>query len=287
MIYFSQQKRQAYIELMRIDKPIGSLLLLWPTLWALWIAAQGIPDLSVLIVFVFGVFLMRSAGCVINDFADRHIDGFVERTKNRPLPSGRASSLDSILLFILLSVTSFLLVLTQNDFTIQLSFIGILLAFTYPFMKRFTHLPQFVLGLAFSWAIPMAYAAQANQLPLAVWILFIINVLWTISYDTLYAMVDRDDDLKIGVKSTAVLFAKKDKLIIGLLQLTCLILFILLGWVLTLTWVYFSGLIIVAGLFIKQQTRIIDREKKACFKAFLDNNYVGFVVFIALVLNYL
>lgn len=287
MIYFSQQKRQAYIELMRIDKPIGSLLLLWPTLWALWIAAQGMPDLNVLIVFVFGVFLMRSAGCVINDFADRNIDGFVERTKNRPLPSGRASSLDSILLFILLSVTSFLLVLTQNDFTIQLSFIGLLLAFAYPFMKRFTHLPQFVLGLAFSWAIPMAYAAQANQLPFAVWILFIINVLWTISYDTLYAMVDRDDDLKIGVKSTAVLFAEKDKLIIGLLQLTCLILLILLGWVLALTWIYFSGLIIVAGLFTKQQIRIIDREKKACFKAFLDNNYVGFVVFIALVLNYL
>jgi len=287
MIYFSREKRQAYLELMRIDKPIGSLLLLWPTLWALWIAAQGMPDLSVLIVFMLGVFLMRSAGCVINDFADRHIDGFIERTKNRPLPSGRATSLDSILLFILLSMTSFLLVLTQNDFTIQLSFIGILLAFTYPFMKRFTHLPQFVLGLAFSWAIPMAYAAQANQLPFAVWILFAINVLWTISYDTLYAMVDRDDDLKVGVKSTAILFAEKDKLIIGLLQITCLLLLILLGWILALKWVYFSGVILVAGLFIKQQLWIVKREKKACFKAFLDNNYVGLVIFIALVLNYL
>ena len=287
MSYFCKQKLQAYAQLMRIDKPIGTLLLLWPTLWALWIAAQGFPDASVLLVFILGVFLMRSAGCVINDFADRNIDGFVERTKNRPLPSGRASKFEALLLFLILASSSFLLVLTQNSLTIQLSFIGILLAFSYPFIKRFSHLPQFVLGLAFSWAIPMAYAAQANRLSAVVWLLFVINILWTIAYDTLYAMVDRDDDLKIGVKSTAILFAEYDKLIIGLLQFTCLILLVLLGWLQALNWIYFVGLLLVSALFIRQQLQIKEREKKACFKAFLDNNYVGFTVFIALFLNYL
>lgn len=271
---------------MRIDKPIGSLLLLWPTLWALWIAAQGTPDLSVLIVFTLGVLLMRSAGCVINDFADRKIDGFVERTKNRPLPSGRATANEALSLFSLLAVCAFLLVLTQNYLTIQLSFVGILLACSYPFMKRFTHLPQFILGLAFSWSIPMAYAAQTNELPAVVWLLFAINILWTIAYDTLYAMVDRDDDLKIGVKSTAVLFAQYDKLIIGLLQLSCLSLLLLLGWIQALGWIYFSALFFVLVLFIKQQIQIREREKKACFKAFLDNNYIGLVIFVALLLSY-
>ncbi len=287
MNYFCKQKLQAYAQLMRIDKPIGTLLLLWPTLWALWIAAQGFPDLSVLLVFVLGVFLMRSAGCVINDFADRKIDGFVERTKQRPLPSGRATSIEAVFLFLTLAIISFLLVLTQNSLTIQLSVAAILLAFSYPFMKRFTHLPQFVLGLAFSWAIPMAYAAQANELPAVVWILFVTNILWTIAYDTLYAMVDRDDDLKIGVKSTAILFAEQDKLIVALLQLACLLLLLLLGWIEALSWIYFTGLFVVSGLFIKQQIDIKEREKKACFKAFLDNNYVGLVIFIALFLSYL
>lgn len=287
MSYFCKQKLQTYTQLMRIDKPIGTLLLLWPTLWALWIAAQGFPDISVLLVFILGVFLMRSAGCVINDFADRNIDGFVERTRNRPLPSGRANKREAIQLFLILAGCSFLLVLTQNRLTIQLSFIGILLAFSYPFIKRFSHLPQFVLGLAFSWSIPMAYAAQADELPAVVWLLFAINILWTIAYDTLYAMVDRDDDLKIGVKSSAILFAQYDKLIVGLLQLTCLILLVLLGWLQALNWIYFAGLLLVSALFIRQQLQIVDREKKACFKAFLDNNYIGLVIFIALLLNYL
>ncbi|MEH6453086.1 MAG: 4-hydroxybenzoate octaprenyltransferase [Psychromonas sp.] len=287
MSSFSKEKFQAYAQLMRIDKSIGTLLLLWPTLWALWIAAQGFPDLGVLIVFIAGVFLMRSAGCVINDFADRKIDGFVERTKNRPLPSGRATSNEAIGLFIVLAVVSFLLVLTQNTLTILLSFAGVILAFSYPFMKRFTHLPQLALGLAFSWAIPMAFAAQANALPGVVWLLFIINIIWTIAYDTLYAMVDRDDDLKIGVKSTAILFADNDKLIVGLLQLTSLVLLIVLGWVEQLGWIYFVSLPIVAGLFSRQQLQIRTRDKKACFKAFLDNNYVGMVIFIALFLSYL
>jgi len=287
MSYLSKQKLQAYAQLMRIDKPIGTLLLLWPTLWALWIAAQGFPDFSVLLVFTVGVFLMRSAGCVINDFADRKIDGFVERTKQRPLPSGRATSREAICLFLILATISFVLVLTQNNLTIQLSFVGIVLAFFYPFMKRFTYLPQFVLGLAFSWAIPMAYAAQANELPAVVWVLFTINILWTIAYDTLYAMVDRDDDLKIGVKSSAILFAEYDKLIVGLLQLTFLLLLLLLGWMEALNSIYFFGLSVVLALFIRQQLEIKEREKKACFKAFLDNNYVGLTVFIALFLSYL
>jgi 4-hydroxybenzoate polyprenyltransferase len=287
MNFFCKEKRQAYAELMRINKPIGSLLLLWPTLWALWIAAQGFPDLSVLIVFSAGVFLMRSAGCVINDFADRNVDGFVERTKYRPLPSGRATSTEAIILFLLLAISSFLLVLTQNTLTIQLSFAGLLLAFAYPFMKRFTQLPQLALGLAFSWSIPMAFAAQANALPAVVWIIFAVNIIWTIAYDTLYAMVDREDDLKIGVKSTAILFADNDKVIIALLQLTSLILLILLGWLEDLNWSYFIALLVAAGLFSRQQLQIKNREKTACFKAFLDNNYVGFVIFAGLFLGYL
>lgn len=287
MNLFCREKRHAYAQLMRIDKPIGTLLLLWPTLWALWIAAQGVPDLSVLLVFSTGVFLMRSAGCVINDFADRKIDGFVERTKHRPLPSGRATSSEAIVLFLILAIISFLLVLTQNRLTIQLSFVGLLLAFAYPFMKRFTYLPQFFLGVAFSWAIPMAFAAQANAVPAVVWLIFAINIIWTIAYDTLYAMVDRDDDLKIGVKSTAILFAQNDKLIVALLQLTSLMLLILLGWIESLHWVYFMALLVVAGLFIRQQIQIKNRDRKACFKAFLDNNYVGFAVFAGLFVSYL
>ena len=287
MHYFCKQKLQAYVQLMRIDKPIGTLLLLWPTLWALWIAAQGFPDFTVLLVFILGVFLMRSAGCVINDFADRKIDGFVERTKNRPLPAGRVTSREALCLFLVLAIGAFLLVLTQNSLTIQLSFIGILLAFSYPFIKRFSHLPQFILGVAFSWSIPMAYAAQASRLPAVVWLLFAINILWTIAYDTLYAMVDRDDDLKIGVKSTAILFAQYDRLIVGLLQLTCLLLLALLGWLQALDWIYFVGLLLVSALFIRQQRQIKERAKKACFQAFLDNNYVGLVIFIALFLSYL
>jgi 4-hydroxybenzoate polyprenyltransferase len=282
----NKQKLQTYAQLMRIDKPIGSLLLLWPTLWALWLAAKGFPELNVLIVFTLGVFIMRSAGCVINDFADRKVDGFVERTKNRPLPSGRATSREAIILFLVLSLSAFLLVLSQNWLTIQLSVIGLLLAFAYPFMKRFTHLPQLVLGLAFGWAIPMAYAAQANQIDNIVWILFIVNVLWTIAYDTMYAMVDRDDDLKIGIKSTAILFGKYDKFIIGLLQFSSLLLLVWLGVLEQLAALYYLGLVVVLLLFVKQQIAIKERDKKSCFKAFLSNNMVGFIVFISLLLGY-
>lgn len=283
----NKQKLQAYAQLMRIDKPIGTLLLLWPTLWALWIAAEGTPNLDVLCVFILGVFVMRSAGCVINDFADRNVDGFVERTKNRPLPSGRASPREAIALFLVLAMSAFLLVLTQNWLTIQLSFVGLLLAFIYPFMKRFTQLPQLFLGAAFSWAIPMAYVAQAGQLDSVVWLLFAVNVLWTIAYDTMYAMVDRDDDLKIGIKSTAILFGKYDKLIVGLLQLSSLLLLAWLGLLEELGATYFVALIIVLILFIKQQIEIKVHDKKAYFSAFLSNNWVGMVIFIALLFSYL
>lgn len=285
--YLDATKRQAFLELMRVDKPIGTLLLLWPTLWALWIAAQGFPDLDVLIVFCLGVFFMRSAGCVINDFADRKVDGFVNRTKNRPLPSGRATSKEAVYLFLFLSLCSFLLVLTQNNLTIQLSVIGLFLAFVYPFMKRFTHLPQFVLGIAFSWSIPMAYAAQANMLSSSVWLLFIANITWTIAYDTMYGMVDKEDDLKIGIKSTAILFGRYDKLIIALLQFMTLVLLVIVGLIENLNWLYYGALAVAGLLFLQQQKSIKSRDEKACFKAFLDNNYVGLVIFIGFILTYL
>ncbi|QXC57598.1 4-hydroxybenzoate octaprenyltransferase [Vibrio mimicus] len=280
-------KARAYWQLMRMDRPIGSLLLLWPTLWALLLAAQGLPDVRVLVVFVLGVFLMRSAGCVINDFADRHVDGHVKRTSQRPLPAGLVSAKEALLLFVVLAVTAFLLVLTMNTLTIQLSFVGILLAFIYPFMKRFTHLPQLVLGLAFSWSIPMAWSAQADALPLQVWVLFLINALWTVAYDTQYAMVDRDDDVKIGIKSTAILFGRWDKRIIGLLQLATLGLLVALGQGLELSASYYWSLLVAAGLFAYQQHLIRYRERMPCFQAFLNNNYVGMAITAGILLSVL
>ncbi|WP_428773635.1 4-hydroxybenzoate octaprenyltransferase [Vibrio sp.] len=275
-------KARAYWQLMRMDRPIGSLLLLWPTLWALLLAAEGIPELDVLLVFVAGVVLMRSAGCVINDFADRNVDGHVKRTQQRPIPAGLVSAREAVSLFVVLALASFLLVLTMNPLTVQLSFIGIGLAFIYPFMKRFTHLPQLFLGLAFSWAIPMAWAAQANELPPTVWLLFVINGLWTIAYDTQYAMVDRDDDLTIGVKSTAILFGRFDKLIIGVLQLLTLVLLMQLGDWYQLGSSYYWSLLGVGALFVYQQQLIRHRQREACFQAFLNNNYVGMVITLGL-----
>lgn len=283
----TMSKAKAFWQLTRMDRPIGSLLLLWPTLWALFLAADGIPSWHVLIVFILGVVFMRAAGCVINDFADRKVDGHVKRTANRPLPSGLVSSKEALLLFAVLVVCSFLLVLTMNTLTIALSSIGIFLAVAYPFMKRVTYLPQFVLGLAFSWAVPMAYAAESNQIPVEAWLLFVINSLWTIAYDTQYAMVDRDDDVKIGIKSTAILFGRFDKLIIGLLQLSVLTLLIVLGSLLVLSSVYYWGVLAAAGFFVYQQWLIKGREREACFKAFLNNNYVGGLLFIAISLSVL
>lgn len=282
----SAVKAKAYWQLMRMDRPIGSLLLLWPTIWALILSAQGIPDIKVLIVFILGVFMMRSAGCVINDFADRNVDGHVKRTSQRPLPSGRVTAAEAVILFFALSIASFLLVLTMNPLTVQLSFMGPVLAFIYPFMKRFTHLPQLFLGLAFSWSIPMAWAAQANELPLIAWFVFAINVVWTIAYDTQYAMVDRDDDLVVGIKSTAILFGRYDKMIIGGLQLLTIVMMIMLGHYYQLTASYYWGLLVAGGLFVYQQHLIRHRERQPCFQAFLNNNYVGMVVAMGLLISY-
>lgn len=282
----SAEKAKAYWQLMRMDRPIGSFLLFWPMLWSLLLAAEGMPDWDVLLVFTAGVFLMRSAGCVINDFADRHVDGHVKRTQQRPLPAGKVTSKEAVLLFLALGITSFLLVLTMNSLTIQLSFVGIALAFVYPFMKRYTHLPQLVLGLAFSWAIPMAWAAQTNELPWMVWFLFTINALWTIAYDTQYAMVDRDDDLLIGVKSTAILFGRFDKLIIGLLQLATLAMLLWLGQYYQLGQSFYWSILAAGALFVYQQHLIRHRERELCFKAFLNNNYVGMVLALGLLVAF-
>jgi len=278
-------KFQAYSRLMRIDKPIGTLLLLWPTLWALWLSGMGVPPLSVLVVFVLGVFVMRAAGCVINDFADRKVDGFVKRTAGRPLPSGAVSEKEAKILFVLLGLVAFALVLTMNLMTILLSVGGLALAWCYPFMKRYTHLPQVVLGAAFGWAIPMAWAAVSESLPLECWLVFLANICWTVAYDTQYAIVDRDDDINIGVKSTAILFGRYDKLIIGLLQLATLGLLALVGLLMQLNALFFWSLLGAAVLFIYQQKLIVRRERDACFQGFLNNNYVGLVVFIGVVLN--
>ncbi|EMC0409607.1 4-hydroxybenzoate octaprenyltransferase [Vibrio fluvialis] len=280
-------KARAYWQLTRMDRPIGSLLLLWPTIWALILAARGMPDLNVLAVFAIGVFAMRSAGCVINDFADRKVDGHVKRTAQRPLPAGKVTAREAFTLFLVLSLLSFLLVLTMNPLTIKLSFAGLVLAFIYPFMKRYTHLPQFFLGLAFSWSIPMAWAAQAGELPLVAWYLFVINVLWTVAYDTQYAMVDRDDDLLIGVKSTAILFGRFDKLIIGVLQLLTVAMLIALGYSYQLGASYYWGLLAASGLFVYQQHLIRHRERMPCFQAFLNNNYVGMAVAVGLFISFL
>lgn len=277
-----------YVQLMRLDKPIGILLLLWPTLWALWIAAQGQPDSLVLLVFVLGVALMRSAGCAINDYADRDIDRHIERTKNRPLTSGRISSKEAVGIFVVLALLSFALVLALNPITRWMSVVGVLLAASYPFMKRFHYLPQVHLGVAFGWAIPMAYTAQTGQLPTSSgWLLFIANIIWTTAYDTMYAMADRDDDLKIGVKSTAILFGEFDRSIIAILQLGALLALLLVGQQEQLGIAYHAGLAAATVLALYQQFLMREREPAECFRAFLNNNYFGLVIFIGIAADYL
>jgi len=278
-------KWQAYSRLMRIDKPIGALLLLWPTLWALWLAKMTVPPLPTLAVFVAGVFVMRAAGCVINDYADRKVDGHVERTRHRPLASGAVTAKEAKMLFVVLGLIAFALVLSMNLMTIMLSVVGLALAWVYPFMKRYTHLPQVVLGAAFGWAIPMVWAAVSESLPLVCWLVFLANICWTVAYDTQYAMVDREDDLKIGVKSTAILFGRYDKLIIGLLQLSTLVLMALVGTMLDLNGAFYWTLLLAGGLFVYQQKLIAQRDRQACFRAFLNNNYVGLVLFLGVLMN--
>ncbi|WP_338579844.1 4-hydroxybenzoate octaprenyltransferase [Pseudomonas sp. ML2-2023-6] len=275
-----------FIQLTRMDKPIGIYLLLWPTLWALWVAAKGVPSLSNLLIFVFGVILTRAGGCVINDFADRKVDGHVKRTEQRPMASGKISSKEALVFFALLMGVSFLLVLFTNAPTIWLSFGGLALAATYPFMKRFTYYPQVVLGAAFSWGIPMAFTAETGSLPAAAWLLYIANLLWTVAYDTYYAMTDRDDDLKIGVKSTAILFGDADRVIILSLQglaLGCLLLagahFELGSW-------FRLGLLGAAACFAWEFWYTRNRDPQRCFRAFLHNHWAGLAIFVGIVLDY-
>ncbi|WKJ90593.1 4-hydroxybenzoate octaprenyltransferase [Methylomonas montana] len=275
-----------YWLLARFDKPIGIFILLWPTLWALWIAGDGKPDPLVLTVFVLGVVLMRAAGCVINDYADKDFDPHVDRTKLRPIAAGKVKPKEALIVFAVLCLTAFGLVLLMNWYTIGLSFIGAFLAASYPFMKRFTHLPQAYLGAAFGFAVPMAFAAQTNEIPLVGWILYLAVLLWALVYDTMYAMVDIDDDLKIGVKSTAILFGKRVREITAGLQVIILGLLITVGFMQYLSWPYYAGLAVAAGLSIYQQTLIFHFDKPKCFKAFLNNNWFGLAVFIGIVLAY-
>jgi len=272
---------------MRLDRPIGIFLLLWPMLWALWIASEGSPDPLVLLVFASGVVLMRSAGCVINDYADRNYDPHVERTRDRPIAAGHVSPGEALTLFAVLCLTAFGLVLLMNRLTIMLSFVGVVLAALYPFMKRFTHLPQVFLGAAFGWAVPMVFAAQTGAVPKVAWLLFVATVLWATTYDTMYGMVDREDDLKIGVKSTAILFGEADRAIIATIQLLLLAALLMVGQTASLGVYYYFGLLLASGLVLYQQYLIRERQPKACFQAFLNNNWFGAAVFTGLVLDYL
>ncbi|HIM58135.1 MAG TPA: 4-hydroxybenzoate octaprenyltransferase [Gammaproteobacteria bacterium] len=275
----------AYFRLMRVDKPVGIYLLLWPTLWALFLAQGGLPRIDLLIIFVVGVSIMRSAGCVINDYADRKVDKLIERTQHRPIASGEVSVKSALVLFFVLMMGAFGLVLMTNSLTIQLAFVAAGLAILYPFTKRWTHLPQFVLGMAFAMSVPMAFAATNGIVPDGAWWLFTASVIWTVIYDTMYAMADREEDLKVGVKSTAVLFAKFDKLIIGLLQICLLLVLLKISEIFDLNVFYDISLILSAFLMIYHQFLIKNREKKACFRAFLHNNFIGMVVFIGIALS--
>jgi 4-hydroxybenzoate polyprenyltransferase len=272
----------AYWRLMRFDKPIGILLLMWPTWWALLLAGLGRPSIRNVLIFTGGVVLMRAAGCVMNDIADRDFDPHVERTRQRPLASGEINLKQAIGLFVVLMSLAFLLVLFTNAMTIKLAFVGALLASSYPFFKRFTHFPQVVLGIAFGWGIPMAFAAENSSVPLVAWWLLAINTVWSVIYDTLYAMVDRDDDLAVGIKSTAILFGRFDILITGLLMLVMVLMLVITGVILELTWPWLVASFVSFVLFARQLFSIRDRDRDACFKAFLNNNWVGFVLFIGM-----
>ena len=281
-----QQKLQLYAELIRFQKPIGVYLLLWPTLWALAIAGEGAPDIQVTLVFVIGVFLMRSAGCAINDYADRHIDPHVARTQDRPLASGRISEKEVLLVFAVLSLLAFLLVLSLNQFTIMLSIGGILLAASYPFMKRFHYLPQVHLGAAFGWAVPMAFAAQTEQVPKQAWLLYVATLVWAVAYDTMYSMVDREDDLKIGIKSSAILFGDYDRLMIGLFQFLFILTLFLVGIDLEFSAIYHYALGLASLFLIYEQLLIVYRIPEYCFRAFLHNHWVGAIVFAGIMGHY-
>lgn len=276
-----------YLELMRLDKPIGILLLLWPPLWALFIASNGRPDLWLVMIFVLGVVVMRSAGCVINDIADRHWDGFVERTKHRPLVCGKITIKKAWMVLAVLLLIAFFLVLPLNKLAIQFSLGALFFTLLYPFTKRFIQMPQAVLGIAFAWSVPMAFAASLNQVPWMAWILFFAVVCWVIAYDTVYAMVDREDDVKVGIKSSAILFGQYDLIAIASLQLLTLALLLVVGLLSSQTLFYYVSLGLVALLWIRHLYIIRCREKAACFQVFLQNAWVGVLVFLGLLLGYL
>lgn len=280
---------RAYVQLTRLDRPVGIELLLWPTLWAVWLAGQQTSthhaSWSIVLIFICGVVLMRSAGCVINDFADRHVDGQVERTKNRPLASGKISAKSALVLFAVLLLMSAALLIFLPIQTFYWAFGALFLATLYPFMKRWTYLPQFVLGAAFSWAIPMAYVAQGQTPDLLCWLLYVANLSWTVAYDTQYAMTDRPDDLKAGIKSTAILFAKYDLLIIGILQVIFLVLMVIVFCLMHLSVFAFLGLFIALLLFVNQYLRTRDRLPVHTFWAFLNNCWVGRVIWLGVAIS--
>lgn len=276
-----------YAQLTRLNRPIGNFLLLWPTLWGLWLAAEGPPKPDVLAVFVLGVVVMRAAGCVINDYADRNLDGHVQRTRERPLATGAVSEREALTLFVVLCLIAFGLVLTMNWLTIALSPVAVALAASYPFMKRYTHFPQLHLGTAFGWAIPMGYAAQTGSVPGQAWLVLLVAVIWALIYDTEYAMVDRDDDLKVGIKSTAVLFGDYDRVVIAALQIAMTALLVVIGLMHQLGAVYYGGLAVAALFFVRQQWLIQNQEREPCFQAFLNNNIYGGVVFLGMLLHYM
>ena len=275
-----------YLVLMRFDKPIGIYLLLWPALWALWIASEGNPSTWLTFVFVAGVVVMRAAGCIINDIADRNFDAHVSRTQFRPLASGEISVKGAATWFVLLSLFAFLLVLTTNPLTIKLSFAGILLAMVYPLMKRYTYMPQAFLGLAFGWAVPMAFAAVLEEVPLVAWLILTATVLWATAYDTMYAMVDREDDIRIGVKSTAILFGDADRVIIGMIQVLFFTSMAIVGNQLKLGSSYYIGLGGAACFAVYQQILIRHRDRDECLRAFQNNHLLGGVIFLGLVTEY-
>lgn len=275
----------AYIRLMRLNKPIGTYLLLWPTYWALFLSAKGWPDIDLLIIFTLGVLVMRSAGCVINDYADRNIDQNIARTKDRPLITGEVSSKAALRLFVFLLIIAFGLVLLTNALTIKLSLIALALATLYPFTKRWTHLPQVVLGVAFGMSVPMAFSAQTGSIPLSAGWIFLATIVWTLIYDTFYAMADRDEDIKIGVKSTAILFAKYDQIFITLLQILLIIVFIVIGNLYDLGSIYYFSLVIILIFMIYHQFLMKKRQKELFFKAFLNNNFIGMTAFIGIFLS--
>lgn len=278
-----RSKIKSYLQLMRFHKPIGILLLLWPTLWALWIASHGAPHIKNIFIFITGVILMRAAGCVINDIADRKFDLHVVRTASRPITVGEIATRSALILFFILCALAFTLVLFTNTLTILLSFFAVIIATIYPFMKRYTHFPQVVLGIAFSFSVPMAFAAETGYISFAAGLIMLITILWTIMYDTQYAMIDREDDLKIGIKSTAIFFGKYDRIMIGLFQTAVILLLCFLGWREKFSLIYFAAIFIAALLFMYQQILISKREPQKCLRAFLNNQWVGFIIFAGII----